>query len=124
MDIWLVHIVGSNRREEIGADILGSDIVGIGVGLIRPPDILLSSEDTIYARLDMCPSVPVSVFTTCVRGSRALCFEYSSYRSPSTWDIVLEREIVFATIACFWRDSDTDSVEYSLVKYAIIHWIC
>lgn len=111
MDIWLVHIVGSNRREEVGADILGSDIVGIGVGLISSRDVLLSSKDTIYARLDMCPSVPVSVFTTCVRGSRALCLEYSSYRSPATWDVVLEREIVFATIAGFWCDGDTDSVE-------------
>ena len=111
MDIWLVHIVGSNRREEIGADILGSDIVGIGVGLIRLPDILLRSKYTIYARLDMCPSVPVSVFTTCVRGSQALCFEYSSYRSPATWDIVLECEVVFVAIAGFWCDGDTDSVE-------------
>ena len=111
MDIWLVHIVGSNRREEVGADILGSDIVGIGVGLICQRDVLLSSEYAIYSRLDMCPSVPVSVFTTCVRGSQALCFEYSSYRSPATWDIVLEREIVFVAIAGFWCDSDTDSVE-------------
>ena len=109
--LWLVHIVGGDRREEIGPGIFWSDIVGVGIRLITLPDIVLRCEDTIGASLDMCPSVPVSVFTTCVRGSRALCLEYSSYRSPATWDVVLEREIVFVAIAGFWCDGNTDSVE-------------
>ncbi len=116
MYIWLVHIVGGDRREEVGADILWSDIVGIGIWLIRLPDIVLSGEYTIYARLNMCPSVPVSIFAICISSARALRFEYSLYRSPATRYIILECEIVLGCIGLFRGDSDTDSIEFSSRK--------
>ena len=120
----MVHIIGRDWREKIRADILWSDIVSIGVWLISSPDIVLSGEDTIDSCLDMRPSVPVSIFTIRISGSRTLCFEYSSYRSPATGYIVLESEVVFTTIACFRCDSDTYSVEFSFGKHPTDHRNC
>jgi hypothetical protein len=47
MDLWLIHIVSSDRGDEIGTGICWSDIVGIGIWSIILPYIVLCSKDAI-----------------------------------------------------------------------------
>jgi len=70
----------------------------------------------------MSPSIPIPIFTIRISGTRALSIKYSLYWSPSTWNVVLEREIIFGGIVWFRCDRDTSTIELSLGKDAVGHW--
>lgn len=119
MYLWLVHIICSNWREEVGSNIFRTNIVGVGIWMIHSPYVVLCSKDTIFSWFNMSPSIPISIFTRCIGRTRALCIKFGVNWSPSTWNIILQSEIIFGSVGSIRCYRDTYSIELSLMEYSI-----
>ena len=124
MNIRSIHIICGNRRKEIGSYIFWSNIVCICIWLIIPPYIVLGSKNTIYFWFNISPSIPVSIFTWCISGTWTLSLEYSSYWSPSTWNLIFKTQVIVYCI-CFTRAyCYANSVKFSLIENIICNGSC
>lgn len=98
-----------------------SDIVGVDIWLIAWSDVVLCSEYPIESCLCMGPSVVATIPPLIICSARTLCIEYSLYRPPSSWDIVLESEIVLWCGYSTRSSREPDSIELSYLELPIIY---
>lgn len=120
MNLWLIHIVGSHWRKEIGSKISWTYIICIGIWIISPPDVVLCCENSIFSCFYVGPTIPVSVFIRCISGARALSIKSRIDWPPSSWNIILDREIILGRSTHFWYYSNPYSIEFSFFEYTIL----